>query len=64
MKKKIIKEDEIKEIGFKESLKKDQFLKEIIFSGNIQDEGCKALNEIFLENKKIEKIDLSGKLFK
>jgi hypothetical protein len=31
---------------------------------DIQDEGCQVLNEIFLENKKIEKINLSGKLFK
>jgi hypothetical protein len=27
-------------------------------------EGCKVLNEILLENKKIEKINLSCKLFK
>jgi hypothetical protein len=31
---------------------------------NIQDEGCKVLNEIFLENKKIEKIDLGCKYTK
>jgi hypothetical protein len=31
---------------------------------NIQDEGCKVLNEIFLENKKIEKIDLGCKIYK
>jgi Ran GTPase-activating protein (RanGAP) involved in mRNA processing and transport len=55
----------------KESLKKNQFLKEINFYGKsclkiklgneIKDEGCKVLNEILLENKKLEKIDLSGK---
>jgi hypothetical protein len=31
---------------------------------NIQDEGCKVLNEIFLENKNIEKINLHSKLLK
>jgi hypothetical protein len=30
----------------------------------LKDEGCKILNEILLENKNIEKIDLSCKLFK
>jgi hypothetical protein len=30
----------------------------------LKDEGCKVLNEILLENKNIEIIDLSSKLFK
>jgi hypothetical protein len=30
---------------------------------NIDDEGCEILKEILLENKNIEKIDLSCKLF-
>jgi hypothetical protein len=30
----------------------------------LKDEGCNILNEIFLENKNIEKINLIGKLLK
>jgi hypothetical protein len=30
----------------------------------LKDEGCKILNEILLENKTIEKIDLRGRLLK
>jgi hypothetical protein len=30
----------------------------------LKDEGCKVLNEIFLENKKLEKIDISCNFFK
>jgi hypothetical protein len=30
----------------------------------LKDEGCKILNEILLENKKIEILDLSCKFFK
>jgi hypothetical protein len=49
----------------KESLIKNQFLKEISFSyNNIKKEGWIVLNEILLQNKNIEKIDLGGKLFK
>jgi hypothetical protein len=33
----------------------------IKLGNEIKDEGCKVLNEILLENKKLEKIDLSGK---
>jgi hypothetical protein len=55
-----------KEIIFlKESLIKNKFLKEISFvSNDFKDEGCKILNKILLENKTIEIINLSGKLFK
>jgi hypothetical protein len=37
---------------------------ELKLDNYIKDEGCKILNEILLENKKIEKIKLSGKEFK
>jgi hypothetical protein len=55
----------------KESLIKNQFLKEIDFNSNnyknkkdnkIDDEGCKILNEILLENKTIQNLFLNGKI--
>jgi F0F1-type ATP synthase delta subunit len=35
-----------------------------IIGNQINEEGCKQLNEILLENKKIEKIDLNCTFFK
>jgi hypothetical protein len=65
---KIIKDNGITSIGLihlKESLIKNKFLKEINFGSNcLKEEGCKVLNGILLENKNIEKINLSCKLFK
>jgi hypothetical protein len=53
----------------KESLKKNKHLKEIHLFGflhylltkenSLCDDGCEILNEIFLENKNIEKLNLS-----
>jgi hypothetical protein len=36
----------------------------IILDSDLNDEGCKVLNEILLENKKIEIIDLRSKFSK
>jgi hypothetical protein len=50
--------------NFKEiSFKSKTFIK-IKLDNDLKDEGCEILNQILLENKKIEKIDLSGKLLK
>jgi hypothetical protein len=39
-------------------------INKIKLDNDLKDEGCKVLNQILLDNKIIEIIDLSGNLFK